>query len=285
VLEELPAETELWPGHVGGSTCGTAAIDMKTSSTLGYERAHNPLLSLDADRFVAAVNSDLGTRPANYEAIVEINRGPLQSAVLEPDAVTAEEAEALLRDGVVAVDVRPAGDFDDAHIPGSVSFPAGPPGFAPALAQALGDQVALLLVGAVEAAARRAWRHTESVGLSRPVAVLAGGFPAWTSAGLPVDEIASIDATQMEEHLAGGGIQLIDVRDASTFAAGSLPGAVNAVHTDLTRIPAGIDPAAPVAVFCKTGKRAGIGASLLRRAGAERVIHVKTGPPARSLSR
>ena len=52
-LLALPAECEVWPGHLGGSLCGGPGMDMKISSTIGYERAHNELLAIeDEDAFV-----------------------------------------------------------------------------------------------------------------------------------------------------------------------------------------------------------------------------------------
>src|SRR3954471_10081030 len=44
-LLALPDTTEVWPGHLGGSLCGGPGMDMKVSSTIGYERAHNAMLA------------------------------------------------------------------------------------------------------------------------------------------------------------------------------------------------------------------------------------------------
>ena len=40
-LFALPAEVEVWPGHLGGSLCGSAGIDHKSNSTIGFERENN----------------------------------------------------------------------------------------------------------------------------------------------------------------------------------------------------------------------------------------------------
>jgi hydroxyacylglutathione hydrolase len=70
-LLSLPAETEVWPGHLGGSMCGGPGMDMKTSSTIGFERRHNPLLEeRDEDRFVERMLADLGPQPPNFRRIV-----------------------------------------------------------------------------------------------------------------------------------------------------------------------------------------------------------------------
>src|SRR3954468_3928908 len=43
-LLSLPGETEVWPGHLGGSLCGGPGMDMKVCSTIAYEHEHNDLL-------------------------------------------------------------------------------------------------------------------------------------------------------------------------------------------------------------------------------------------------
>src|SRR4051794_22141547 len=77
-LLALPGECEVWPGHLGGSLCGGPGMDMKVSSTIAYEQAHNPLLRVtDEDAFVRETTSSLGPQPPNFKGIVELNRGPL----------------------------------------------------------------------------------------------------------------------------------------------------------------------------------------------------------------
>lgn len=51
-LVELPEGTELWPAHYGASPCGGLFMSRRTHSTIGYERAANPFVKLDADAFV-----------------------------------------------------------------------------------------------------------------------------------------------------------------------------------------------------------------------------------------
>src|SRR5882672_4492542 len=77
-LMSLPDEVEVWPGHLGGSLCGSAGIDEKTSSTIGFERRHNRALSFDSEEaFVEDAVATLGRRPPNVEKIVALNRGQL----------------------------------------------------------------------------------------------------------------------------------------------------------------------------------------------------------------
>ena len=45
-LVELGDGVEVFPGHTGGSLCGSARMSETTSSTIGFERRTNPLLQL-----------------------------------------------------------------------------------------------------------------------------------------------------------------------------------------------------------------------------------------------
>lgn len=68
----LPDNVEIYPGHQAGSACG-AGISGKPSSTIGFEKRFNPMLSMDRDAFIAALTSEIPPRPANMDRIVAAN--------------------------------------------------------------------------------------------------------------------------------------------------------------------------------------------------------------------
>src|ERR671935_568258 len=106
-LLTLPDTCEVWPGHLGGSLCGGPGMDMKVSSTIGFEREHSELLSIDDDGlFVERAISNLAPQPPNFQAIVDINRGPLVTRGSEVLPLTPRLLEQKLRDGALIVDVR-----------------------------------------------------------------------------------------------------------------------------------------------------------------------------------
>jgi hydroxyacylglutathione hydrolase len=73
-LLELPDSVVLYPSHYGGSVCGRG-LSGNPFSSIGFERAHNPLLSLaDADAFADALLAEVPPRPAEEERIVAANR-------------------------------------------------------------------------------------------------------------------------------------------------------------------------------------------------------------------
>jgi hydroxyacylglutathione hydrolase len=73
-LLELPDHVVLYPSHYAGSVCGRDLSGNPVSS-IGFERAHNPLLALaDADAFADALVAEMPPAPAYQERIVAANR-------------------------------------------------------------------------------------------------------------------------------------------------------------------------------------------------------------------
>jgi glyoxylase-like metal-dependent hydrolase (beta-lactamase superfamily II) len=73
-LLELPDHVVLYPSHYGGSVCGRG-LSSNPFSSIGFERLHNPLLSLaDPEAFTDALLADMPPRPAGQERIVAANR-------------------------------------------------------------------------------------------------------------------------------------------------------------------------------------------------------------------
>src|SRR6266550_1069852 len=73
-LLELPDHVVLYPSHYAGSVCGRGLSGNPVSS-IGFERAHNPLLAVtDADEFAAALLAEMPPPPAEQERIVAANR-------------------------------------------------------------------------------------------------------------------------------------------------------------------------------------------------------------------
>jgi hydroxyacylglutathione hydrolase len=73
-LLELPDGVVLYPSHFAGSVCGRG-LSGNPISTVGFERAHNPMLALaDPREFADALLADMPARPAEQERIVATNR-------------------------------------------------------------------------------------------------------------------------------------------------------------------------------------------------------------------
>jgi len=73
-LLALPDHVVVYPSHYAGSVCGRGLSGNPVSS-IGFERAHNPLLAMaDADAFADALVAEMPPTPAEQERIVAANR-------------------------------------------------------------------------------------------------------------------------------------------------------------------------------------------------------------------
>jgi hydroxyacylglutathione hydrolase len=278
-LLPLPDYIEVWPGHLGGSMCGGPGMDMKVNTTIGFERRHNHLLQMtEESEFIAASLSRLGAQPPNFHAIVALNHGPLLTEAPEPVRLTPGAVAGSQARGAIVVDVRSDVQFSAAHVPNAVSIPMLKAGFGTKLAWLAAGAPRILFVGKDDSDGIRAAHLAAAVGLGQNVGYLAGGFGAWGEEELPIAKLERLPVGELETRLAAEpGTQIIDVRELEDWEASHIPASVCIPWHDVTGIPEGIDAAAPIAVICASGQRAGIAASVLQAHGATRVLHVTEG--------
>jgi glyoxylase-like metal-dependent hydrolase (beta-lactamase superfamily II)/rhodanese-related sulfurtransferase len=277
-LLTLPDEVEVWPGHLGGSLCGSSGIDLKTSSTIGFERRHNRALSfVEEDEFVEEAVASIGGRPPNVEHIVALNRGPLVEAIGAPARLAPRGFEAAIANGALAVDSRTNEQFDEAHIPGAISASAYDTGFATKVAQVVPPDAELVIVAASDGNELDAAELLAAVGL-KVRGFLGGGMSAWRAEERPVERIAAIGPEQLAERLEASDPPLIlDVRRAAEFDDGHIPDSLHIPFGDLPQRLDELPRERPIATICKAGARSGLAASILQREGFDQVVHVARG--------
>jgi hydroxyacylglutathione hydrolase len=279
-LLSLPDTCEVWPGHLGGSMCGGPGMDLKTSSTIGFERASQPMLEVrDEEEFVRRAVDALGPQPPNFENIVELNRGPLVMDTVDAHPLTPRQVQQAERLGALVVDVRTELQFDEAHIPGAVCITALRGGFGSRLAWIADPGQPLVLVGRDDEDARDAADLAGAVGLSNIAGYLAGGMTSWREEKRPVDRVERMTLSELHERWDRdpGAIQVLDVREREEWDEGHIAGSTHTPYHDIRELPDGLDAGRPIAAICGTGQRAAVAASLLKRLGADNVIHVADG--------
>ena len=272
----LPPDTEVWPGHLGGSLCGGPGMDLKVSSTVGFERRHNPLLDESGeDAFVERTLANLGPQPPNFQAVVDLNRGPLLTAGVELLPLTPRQVDLREAAGALLVDVRTDLQFDEAHIPGAVSITMLRQGFGTKLSWVADREQEIVLIGRDDEDARVAGQLSTAVGVRKLGGFLAGGMTSWRAERREVDRIERMTV----EQLAGrdDDLQIVDVRERSEWAEGHIPGSLHVPYHDIHELPEGLDPERPAAAVCASGQRSATAASLLARYGARGVVHVVDG--------
>ena len=279
-LLSLPDTCEVWPGHLGGSMCGGPGMDLKTSSTVGFERASQPMLQVRyEEEFVRRAVDALGPQPPNFKNIVELNRGPLVMETVDAHPLTPRQVQQAERLGALVVDVRTEQQFDEAHIPGALCVTALRGGFGSRLAWIADPSQPLVLVGRDDEDARDAADLAGAVGLSNIAGYLSGGMTSWREEKQPVDRVERMTLSELHERWEGdpGAVQVLDVREREEWDEAHIPGSTHMPYHDIRELPDGLDAGRPIATICGTGQRAAVAASLLKRLGADDVIHVADG--------
>jgi hydroxyacylglutathione hydrolase len=122
-------------------------------------------------------------------------------------------------------------------------------------------------------------RLLEAVGFRNLRGYVAGGMPAWRSAGLEVATIPALDVAGLAARLAAGEARLLDVREADEYERAHVPGSLHVPYHDLRgEVPAEVaDADGPLAVACSAGNRSAVAASALVARGVQRIEHVADG--------
>ena len=273
-LLTLPDATPVYPTHGAGSFC-SAPPGAERTTTIGRERAANPLLAVgDEDAFVKALLAGLGTFPGYFLRLSEENRrGPAVLAstpALLP--LTPHQVRTLQDEGGQVIDVRPVADYAAGHIPGSLAIPLRG-AFATWLGWLVPDPATPLVIvaGRGQDLSEVIWQALK-IGYENLAGILAGGMPAWETAGQPAAATPLLTPGQVDP------AAVIDVRQASEYIGGHLPGARNIELGALTRQAASVQ-GRPVLIMCGYGERAATAASVLERAGHTAVAVLVGGPP------
>jgi hydroxyacylglutathione hydrolase len=271
------------PTHGAGSLCSTG-ISATPQSTIGFERRYNRMLQpTDVDDFARRLLKDQPAFPAYFARMRPTNQlGPrlLLGKVPEAQAMSPRETDGRVRQGARIVDLRPPADFAAAHIPGSVSIPAGS-SFGTWLGWVVDLDQPIVLILSELAEWDDAIRQALRIGHDDVVGFVDGGVAAWKAAGLPLQTNGRMTVDELATRLNGSDPPVvIDVRQATEYADGHIRGSLHLFAGDLAQRLADLPRDRPIAAICASGFRASIAASLLGSAGFENVSWVAEGVPA-----
>ena len=266
----LPDTAQVFPTHGFGSFCSATQTEA-ASSTIGREKAANPVLTQDEETYVRELLAGLNAYPAYYAHMAPANSaGPSEPDLSPPAVADPAEVRRRIKAGEWVVDLRNRAVFAVGHVPGSLNF--GLDGsFATYLGWLIEWGTPLTLLGETAADVARAQRELVRIGVDRPAAAATGKPADWVAgtgrelASFPTATFA--DLAQVRHHRA---VTVLDVRRTDEFGASRIQGAMNIpIHELPSRM--GELPAWEVWVHCAAGYRASIAASLLAAAGRQLV--------------
>jgi len=288
MLAGLPDEVLVLPTHGQGSFCGAAdGPDRGRTSTIGAERAMNPLLAIeDEATFRATVLDSYTPYPSYYAEMAPLNRagppvmgGPPEVRRLDPSGL-----EAAIAEGARLIDGRPREAVARGHIPGALAIELSDT-FASYVGWLLPVGTPLVLVLPEPLADRTADAVAQllRIGFDRVVGVLEGGMTTWSAHGGEVRRFETVPARRALRGDAGpdgDAPVILDVRDPHEWAdTGTAPGARRIPFWAVARRLDELPRDEPITVMCKAGSRASVAASILDAAGLDVRVVTHGGAP------
>jgi hydroxyacylglutathione hydrolase len=277
-LTPLPDVVPLYPAHGAGSPCGANICDRQ--STIGHERQLNPALQFsDESAFIDWVLRTAPPMPHYYPRMKKINaQGPeILDGLPRVERLEPEAFRRRLAGGEVQlIDNRAAQDFGKSHIAGAWNL--GPRAELSLWAGWMLDPAkSIALVLTRNGDLSEVLRQFVRVGFTMFAGCLAGGMDAWTEADMPVEALAQLPVDELNSLPSPRKFQLLDVRTPHEWDEGHLAGAKYLFLGDLQRQLKDLNPAEPVVVYCATGYRSSLAASLLQASGFSEVRNVPGG--------
>lgn len=266
LAEALPDAAEVFPTHGFGSFC-SASQSQATASTIGQEKAANPVLTQDEETWVADLLDGLGAYPAYYAHMAPANlAGPSEPDLSAPAEADPAELRRRLEAGEWVVDLRHRTVFAAGHLPGSLNFGLDG-GFATYLGWLVEWGTPITLLGETADDVAEAQRELVRIGIDRPAAAATGGPERWVAGtGVALGSFATAtfaDLAQVRHHR---DVVVLDVRRPEEHTEVRIDGALN---IPLHELPRRLDevPDGEVWVHCAGGYRASVAASFLAAAG------------------
>ncbi len=280
LLPRLADEVLVYPAHGAGSLCGKS-LSEETFSTIGVQRQYNYALQpMDKETFVRLVTADQPEAPSYFSHDVAMNakeRQTLETSLegsLNP--LSLDEVLDLQRNDAQLLDVREGDDFAGAHLKGCVNIDLDGK-FASWAGSLLAHDRSIVLIappGAQEEAAMRLGR----IGFDNVAGYLQDGMMALARRPDLVSRVERIAALTLEEQRREGNAPyVLDVRAPGERTEGYIPESVNILLQQLPRQLDAIPRDRPIVVYCASGYRSAIAASLLLMHGFDQVSDLVGG--------
>ncbi|MBV9196024.1 MAG: MBL fold metallo-hydrolase [Solirubrobacterales bacterium] len=279
-LAHLPGETLVYPAHGAGSLCGKN-LSTDTVSTIGIQRRFNYALQpMTREQFIEMVTAELPDAPPyfTYDAVMNARERPTleQALARELNPLSVERALALERGGAQLLDTRDPAQFEAAHMRGSLNIGLGG-SYATWCGTIFDRELPIVLIaepGRELEAATRLGR----IGFDTIAGYLAAGMEPLARSPELIDRTPRITVGSLAERLHGRRPPLlIDVRTPPEYKQRRIDGAINLPLNRLRERLGSVAAACETVVYCATGYRSAIAASLMLQARHPAVVDLVGG--------
>lgn len=273
-LFTLGDEVEIYPAHGSGSPCG-GSIGDRLTSTIGYERIHQAKAQLkSADEFAKAVLKDLPPAPTYYPRMKKVNAAGAGVLGCLPNVQPLDPQQfvaAALEKNALIVDAREIEAFGGGHIEGAMNI-ALRDEFPVWSGWMLRPEDTILLVLDDATDLDKVQRHLLRIGIENIGGFLRQGMRGWFEAGMPFAKLEQMSVQELKQKQ--NEVQILDVRADGEWKEGFIKGAQHAFVPQVAEYSGKLDKQKPLAVYCGSGYRASIAASVLQAHGFEKVFNI-----------
>ena len=253
---------EVYPTHGFGSFC-SATPTSGDASTIGEQRTNNPALTQDEQDYVDKLIAGLDAYPAYYAHMGVINRrGPAPVDLSLPQPVDPAELRRRIEAGEWVVDLRDRTAFAAGHLAGSLGFELSD-NFVTYLGWLYPWGAPLTLIGDDHEQVADARRELVRIGVDNLAGAAIGDIHTLADGtalrSYRVADFAGL-AEAIDRRRPHGAGRPPQRRDAPGHVAGAINIPLHELADRIDEVPAG-----EVWVYCGSGYRASIAASMLDR--------------------
>lgn len=274
----LDEDIMIYPGHGSGSQCGKA-LGKETFSTLAAQKQNNYALQTnDKEQFVANVLEGLGTPPQYFPKVAQLNKqihenlDDILTQSLEPISPQALQFK-MSQESTMLLDTRDALEFAKGHVPGAINI-----GLNGSFAVWVGSIIENLKTPIYLVTPPQKQQETITrlarVGYDNVKGYLTGSPESWATT-FNLKKVKSICPFNFKKLEVSQGI--IDVRSAKEFEDAHFPNAINIPLPELEHEAKNLNKESVYYLYCKSGYRSMVAASILLKQGFTNIINVKKG--------
>lgn len=277
-FKALPDYLQVWPAHGAGSACGKA-LGAIPSSTVGYEKKFNWAMRFGSDDergFTSALLEGQPEPPYYFAVMKHVNKVGIELIKNLPEVKVLKslaEVEKVLQAGDQVIDTRPAEEFANGHLAGTINIPL--------------NNSFTNWAGWIVDYKRPLYLLVEPVTLEEILIALRSigidNVHGFADVNAVLQEVESLETyenktpLQAKELLDEGKVHLLDVRNLTEFEEGHVEGAQHIMLGTLLKRIDEVQSDNPIIVQCQAGGRSAIGASILQSKGIKNVINMAGG--------
>lgn len=260
------------PAHGSGSVCGAEIRDVDIT-TVGYEKKTNPLLQKTRKEFLEHKVAERFYIPPYFKRM-ELNNqqgADILCRLPQLKSISTVELQEMF-ESVQVVDVRDPESFAGGHIPGTLNiWNEGIPAFA---GWFLNYKTPIVLVDQDGSRIHGVERYLIRLGYDNIYGYLSGGFSSWFKSAGPIKTIKTCSVHELREEMEDPSIFLLDVRKEWEWEEERIRGSHNIYLGILEKNLKEVPKDKKIVVYCDSGYKAGVAASILKINGYLNVTNV-----------